>query len=368
MEPEAASLATVSETSHGSLAARGSRLDRAWRIFFPVGVQRVRWPGDRDIAVGEEPYVVIADGLEGIPASLVARAQGLIVVSRAALTTGDLRRLGFDHVRRWTALPRLDDVRWLMPVDGAGAALGALDLYTPYRRRAQLARRAARAAVHVGALTRMSTSLWVARRDEPAIVHRLAEATGLADLRLAMQLGRRGRIPKLTSGVLDPRGGLHAIARIAPRGSPATILMQRELDVLSALRDRFDDASPGPYVHASGNADGFDLTVQTIIPGRPVGTRLDAAGERFLGRLGGGLEGLMGETEQVRSLIARASNAAELPAAASAMAAIASRLESARTPKTIVHGDFAPWNSATAGRRRSRVRLGVRVARRAPAA
>jgi hypothetical protein len=287
---------------------------------------------------------VISESGATMPSDLLAGSDGLVLIDPRAVNVVELRRQGFEYVRGWVALPNLRAARWLIPVGSALVAAGALDIYTPYRRRARLVRSVARMITRFGGLQALGGSLWIARRRPPDLERRLAEASGVQEARLALHVGRGGRVPRVTAGVLDGAGRLRAAARIARQGSPGCDLLDREGALVAGLSARFGDESPAPRILASGSAEGFGFSVQSVLPGRPAPTRLHAGHRRFLDQLGGGPRRPLAAAAQVVELRLRAAAVDGVPQVVEALTNMEDELAGEESPRTFVHGDFAPWN------------------------
>ena len=274
-------------------------------------------------------------------------ADGVVAVNCRGLTTARLHAAGFPYVRRFAALPNITAARWFIPLDLPAVAAAAFGIYSPTRLSARLKRNAAKLAARAGLPGWYRDSVCIAQRQPPPLERRLAEGLATADeLRLSLSAGapEPARNRKASAALIRLDGSVVGFAKLA--GSPlATKLLRQEAATLAALAQQPAVADAVPKLLAAGEADGRYYLVQSPVHGGAAPAKLTDAHQRFLTALQDGHPRPAVETEYVRSLLPRlAAVAADLVPAAERVVA---SLGGCDVRRTIVHGDFAPWNLRT---------------------
>ncbi|MER3439252.1 MAG: hypothetical protein C4346_17605, partial [Chloroflexota bacterium] len=96
---------------------------------------------------------------------------------------------------------------------------------------------------------------------------------------------------------------------------------------------------------AMRGVNGEHIVVQEAVPGRPVGTRLTAAHQRLLAALASGPARPAATSALLTELPCRLAALPDKEAPVRPVLSWATRvLQSTMLPRTILHGDFAPWN------------------------
>jgi hypothetical protein len=295
---------------------------------------------------GRPADVRVAFGTVGDDA-LAAGVDGLVAVNCRGLAVDRLREAGFGYVRQFAALPNITAARWFIPLDTPAAAAAAFGIYSPTRLSARLKRSAARLAARAGLPGWYRDSVCIAQRQPPPLERQLAAGLNTGDdLRLALSAGapEPARNRKASAALVRLDGSIVGFAKLAG-SSLATTLLRREADVLATLATRPMLDGSVPRLLAAGDADGRYYLVQSPVAGRAAGAKLADAHWRFLADLQDGPPHPAADTEFVRSLLPRlrqlGADGADLVPVAERIAA---SLDGCNVRRTIVHGDFAPWN------------------------
>jgi hypothetical protein len=271
---------------------------------------------------------------------------GLVAVNCRRLTDQQLREAGFPYVRRFAVVPSFNEARWFIPLDAPAVSSAAFALYTPVRHVARLKLWGARAAIRARVPLWYRDRICIAQRSTPPLETALQALFPDQPVRLALSSGALGpdlrRKPSVA--VLSLRGGNLAFAKLS--GSRvARDLVAHEAKVLLALAALPGPDRVAPRLLFAGEVDGTSMVVQTPINGRPVGTELTPAHERFLEVL------RSSERPSAASagIIASARRQAwSLPTPRTDLLAILDEimplLRRLPVPSTITHTDFVPWN------------------------
>ena len=271
---------------------------------------------------------------------------GFAAVNCRGLSADSLRAAGFRDVRRFAVLPTLAEARWFIPLDAPALASAAFCLYTPTRLSARFKRCAARLIARTRLPVWYTDQIWIAQRARPPLEDALQSLFPGTEVRLALSSGapEPARNRKASAAVLGPRGQVLAFAKLA--GSPLSrSLVRREAEFLSALETVPGQARPAPRLLFEGEVEGTTVAVQSPLPGRPAGPRLTVAHRRFLESLRLGPRKPATATALVAALPSRlAALATPRPALETILDDLRPELDEILVPRTIVHGDFAPWN------------------------
>jgi hypothetical protein len=291
--------------------------------------------GDRRVRIHSRPAPADLSGLD--------RYHGLVLFGPRRVRARDLRSAGFVFVRRYGMFPSIAQPRWVIPLDPSFVALAALRaLATPYRLRGRVLAAGAtllvRAGVPLGA-----REVLVASRERPPLEVELARLVNGNAGSIALASGGWGLRHTPTLVALSAEGTPLAFAKLA--GSERSrMLIEREAHLLEAIAARPALRGLAPTLIHAGPLDGVYANVQTPLAGARAPTRLGAAHERFLAKLEGVSRDAAGSA-MLGSLRER------LPLAGDEAGWLGRIVNSAHAalagvplPRTLVHGDFAPFN------------------------
>lgn len=254
-----------------------------------------------------------------------------------------LRSLGFGYVRDFAVVTDGLQPRWLLPVDTARIAAGALAIHAPYRWGSRAKFSIARGAARVGAARWYRPRLRLAARQRPEVDSWIAEVCG-GPVRLGIARGAAGARPKPSLIVVDGAGRPLAYGKLGADPYRRAAL-HREARALTVLAGNERTAKLAPRLLGERDFAGTYATLQEPLPGRPGGASFTSAHERFIADLTAlpGRRPLNGRAF-VRNLQARASG----PDLA-LVARLMSVLGGLQVPGAMTHGDFAPWNLRVEG-------------------
>jgi len=291
--------------------------------------------GDRRVRIHSHPAPADLSGLD--------RYHGLVLFGPRRVRSRDLHSAGFVFVRRYGMFPSIAQPRWVIPLDPSFVALAALRaLATPYRLRGRLLAAGAALVVRAG-VPLGAREVLVASRERPPLEVELARLVDGTAGPIAFASGGWGLRHTPTLVALSTEGTPLAFAKLA--GSERSrMLIEREAHLLEAIAARPALCGLAPTLIHAGPLDGVYANVQTPLRGRPAPTRLGAAHDRFLGKLEGEPRDAAGSAMlgSIRERLPLAGHDAGwlgriVDAAHSALAGV-------RLPRTLVHGDFAPFN------------------------
>lgn len=269
---------------------------------------------------------------------------GAVAVNPPAEVARALRSAGFRRLHRFAVLPGLRDARWFVPLNSQRIAAAAFQLYTPYRLPARAKLRAVRLAARLGIPGWQRDVIAVACRAPSPVEELLGSVASEHVAAMAVSTGTPGPARKMTLAGFDATGRMLAVAKVAI--SPlASRLLAQEASCLRALTQREDLAAHCPRLLAEAEVAGERIIVQEAVPGRPSGTALTPAHARLLAALASGPARPATSSTLITKLLVRLAALGEpgIPARHVQDWAI-KELEGAMLPRTIVHGDFAPWN------------------------
>ena len=285
-------------------------------------------------------------------ADVVARdsgtADGVVVVNGNGLTEDTFKKAGFTYARRFAAVPNLANARWFIPLDIPAVTAAGFGLYSPAKRIARLKLSAVRLAARVGLGGWYRDEVWVAARTEPPLERLIRRVLPGKEPRLALSAGapEPARNRKVSAAVIGIDGTTLAFVKL-PTSPLAIDLVHKEADALAALGRQLDtDQQLVPRLLFAGDSDGRYALVQAPLPGKPTAAKLTGAHRRFL-------TSLQTPTDKrpatsfafFQTLLTRVNalgeDASDL---ADALHAAEPVLAGSIVPRTVIHGDFAPWN------------------------
>ena len=277
---------------------------------------------------------------------------GLVAINCRGLDEQELTTAGFGYVRRFAAIPNLESARWFIPLDSNAVSSAAFKLYSPTRWSARLKRAAVRVMSRLGMPGWYKDEVWIAQREAPPLEEFLKSSLPNEDLRLALSAGapEPARNRKASAALLRLDGGIIGFAKIS--GSPlARKLVEREANVLAALAHTNARANV-PKLLARGMVDDRFVLIQSQVTGGPAPAKLTSAHRAFLASLESNHTRPAVDAELVTTLGSRLD---QLGTAADGLHElldpIVYSLDGLSTPRTCVHGDFAPWNFRRTGDR-----------------
>ena len=277
---------------------------------------------------------------------------GLVAINCRGLSEKELATAGFGYVRRFAAIPNIENARWFIPLDSNAVSSAAFKLYSPTRLSARMKRAAVQVMARAGIPGWYKDEVWIVQRDLPPLEEMLAKELPREDIRLALSAGapEPARNRKASAALLRLDGSIVGFAKIS--GSPlARKLVEREADVLAALAQT-DARANVPKLLARGMVDDRFVLIQSMVTGGPAPARLTAAHRAFLTSLESNHIRPAVDSEMVSTLGTRLSNLGHAgDGLHELLEPIVDSLDGLSTPRTCVHGDFAPWNFRRTGDR-----------------
>ncbi|MGN6725485.1 MAG: phosphotransferase [Tepidisphaeraceae bacterium] len=275
-------------------------------------------------------------------------ADGIVAVNGRGLSEAALHAAGFPYARRFAVVPDLARARWFIPLDSAAVASAGFALYSPAKLTARLKLKAVRLAARAGFRGWYRDEVWVAGRRQPPLEQLVRRVLPNQEIRLALSAGapEPARNRKASVAVLGVDGAMLAFAKL-PSSKLANQLVRQEAETLAALGERFQgDECPVPRLLYAGDGDGHYALIQAPLTGKPTSPRLTPAHRKFLDLLQSPADQKpAADSAFFKSLLQRVDAlgdaGADLRQVLGRCAAVLART---RVPRTIIHGDFAPWN------------------------
>ena len=295
---------------------------------------------------GNGPDVRIIYGKKWHELSSLPHHDDVVVINCPGVTTQRLRNAGFGYVRRFAAVPNLQNARWFISLDTPHVAAASFSLYTPARKSAKLKKKAAQVAA------RMKLPIWyrdevvVASRTLPPLEEELARVFPGKDLRLGLSAGapEPARNRKASAAVIALDGEMLGYVKIGDSEISRGIV-QHEATILPALADRNGLAGIAPRLIWAGEVDHRFIAAQAPLPGRPAVPHWSADHDQFLAKLRLGPNKTALETNLIAVITSRFAAMPTAPAELrESFEGHLAPLSEMEVPMTIIHGDFAPWN------------------------
>lgn len=290
-----------------------------------------------------ERHVLLRSRASRADLGSVERFHGAVLIAPNGVTERHLASAGFAFVRRYALLPSPAQPRWVIPLRPASHGVAALRaLATPYRPRGRML--AAAAALLIRAHVPLAgREVLIASRERPPVESEIERLLGLTPASIGLVSGGWGLRHTPTFVALSPKGEALAFVKLA--GSERSRrLITREAQVLEAFASNPALRDLAPRLLYAGLLDGHYANVQTPLAGSPGPAHLGTAHRRFLLRLEGAPRDAA-SSEMLLSIDERlAMGGSDARWLARLIAATRDRLRGVRLPRTLVHGDFAPFN------------------------
>lgn len=323
----------------------------AWHHLFPADTSFTMHSGPtslRDavthLGAGAHGEVLVSWGDRPQDLPGLDNFQGLVALNSRGLSPRRLREAGFTSVRRFAVLPNLKDPRWFIPLGSPRVADGALRINTPFRFLPYLKHAGARIAARGGVTPMFRNQFIVAQRSASPLEHALQTALGTSNFELAMSTGTPGPARKPTISVLDPQGNWLAFVKLSC--SPMSrVLVEHEAHCLRYLNRVPSLASHVPELLFASDIEGTFAAAQRALPGEMPGCEMTVEHAVLLEVMRGRREKPANQTEFLNTLSERIADIDHPDSGyGRALALIRLALQGVAIPRTIVHGDFTPWN------------------------
>jgi thymidylate kinase len=254
------------------------------------------------------------------------------------------------RVHTFAILPSRQDPRLLVPLGDRGASERALEIYSPYQRKARMLKRGLTLAIGSG------SEFWARHRVSlPAgslngLEHFVAEITGEANPRFAFSLGRPVDARKFTVQAMRPGGAILGYLKF-PLNDAAADRIRYETATLDRL-NHFNTLRPSiPQVLFAGEWRGQSILFQSAGEGEPGPAHFNGLHARFLKDLRR-VTAIQRSGDRVAEEVAAMWDAAgdRIPAewrdlGRDALRLAGRELRGAEIACGLSHGDFAPWNT-----------------------
>jgi thymidylate kinase len=251
---------------------------------------------------------------------------------------------------RFGILPSRQHPRLLLPLEHSAATLRALEIYTPYQRRARILKGALARIIATGSRGWARDRLELPAGSLSSLESLVAEVTGEARPVFALSIGTSTRAPKLTVQVMRPSGQILGYIKFPLTGEAAG-RVRHEAATLDRFRSVSQLRQDVPEVLFSGTWHGHDVLFQSAGEGRRGPARFGRLHTQFLERLRRASpvarsgDGLVEEIAARWDETAPALDSSWRSLGREALRLAARELRGAEITCGVWHGDFAPWNT-----------------------
>lgn len=278
-----------------------------------------------------------------IPAT---RAETRKVLIGAAGASQRTELQAFPHQYRFFGVPSLRAARLLLPVE---SPVGCLQLYAPFRLRAQILKAFLAASLKAGWTGQGGDRVVIASKEPLPLQELVTKITGERRPRFALLLGTADRYQKLTVLVMGSQGQALGYVKL-PLTDDSVARIRHEAVVLQHLNGIPELQSSVPKLLYSGSWAGTELLFFSAGPPQKGPLQLGASHGEFLTALNAAGSRLRPGWELIEEVASewRQTSGMEAGLKASgeaALAGAAGQLQDDSVECGMVHGDFAPWNT-----------------------
>jgi hypothetical protein len=264
----------------------------------------------------------------------------------------DLRRRGYNCVRRFMVLPSHKAPRWLLPIDSREGMLASTRIYCPHKRAAQAFKELLVGMIKVGWNGSLVPKIVVASKGRLPLENAVRDVMGEKHPRFALSLGTNdaNTVRKLTLQIMDRHGSIIGYAKL-PMTRLADERVRHEAATLEKL-SHFASLRPHiPSVLYAGDYNDSYVLFQSPLEGERGPINLNGMHQNFLENLWN----VQRLTRPAHFLIEKVTGSWEKAApslgtnwnelAHEVLRYSAAALGSTMIPFGAMHGDFAPWNT-----------------------
>jgi len=292
-----------------------------------------------------------------LPESVSNRSFPLFSLSPSPTVRKRLRREGYDHFRQFVALSSQNNPRWLLPFDEDSGTLTGTEIYLPYRWAPRMLKRMVIATAKLGWVGCFRSRILVASRGPLRLETLVHEITGEQHPIFALSLGRRAAVRKLTVQVMRPPAANngntpHVLGYMKlPLTNVASERVRHEAGTLGRLWNFVSLRKHIPRLLCARNWNDTYLLFQSPLEGAIGPTHLNRMHEEFLQALRNVYRVLKPGKTLIQKVGTRWEKVAPLLGAKweelgrEVLGRGARVINDKILPFSIMHGDFAPWNT-----------------------
>ena len=263
---------------------------------------------------------------------------------------------GGDSLEWFAALPSLEEVRWLVPLQGLEGRSAALDAYEPWRWRARIFKFLLVRAMRYGWRGRVRDRVGIPARELEALRRLVRISAGREAAQLCISLGADNRVAKASIQAVGEDGRTLGFLK-AGLGPAAERRVRHEAEVLRRLAAEPALHETIPAVLATGAWNGRYVLFQAPVGDERGPERFAREHARFLRRLQR-VAPVSRNPEEVADQVEAHWTRVECLAPVSWRITVSGGIDRARrllgreaVPCGLGHGDFAPWNTRRSGGR-----------------
>jgi Phosphotransferase enzyme family len=260
-----------------------------------------------------------------------------------------LKQSGRSHIYPYAVVPSPSIPRWMIPVGDHGASLAATQIYYPHKWAAKTLKTLLAALIRLGCEDWLR-KVFIASSDVPLLEKLVRDITGEREIRFALSMGRQAAVRKLTVQVMRPNGEILGYIKL-PLTDVATQRVRNEAKILERLWSFSRLRSHIPRLLYAGDWNGSYLLFQSPLDGEVGPVSLRDLHKKFLATLrechavekpGQAVVEEVGvKWRQAAPLLSDEWRALGEEALRRSKLA----LQDKRVTHSVVHGDFAPWNT-----------------------
>lgn len=257
---------------------------------------------------------------------------------------------GYSHLYCWALLPSCNAPRWLLPLGDVSTTIAAAQIYQPLGFGARVAKYLLLRAIQMRWKAWARHKLVIAAKERLPLEHLVRDVTGEPNPVFAMLVGNQLVMRKLAVLVMRPDATVLGYIKL-PLTEAAGQRVRHEARTLELLADCCSIRPHIPRVLYAGPYGDSYVLFQTAAQGRPGCTLLKPMHQKFLDKLHAARRNdkrgnvIVEEARQVwqQSLAQLEPGWEEL--GQEVLRRSTRVLSNATVPCSVIHGDFAPWNT-----------------------
>jgi hypothetical protein len=280
----------------------------------------------------------------------------VLVLDPTKRAAHELARRGYTHNHSFVVLPSRDAPRWLLPIGDSNCTIVGAQIYAPYARTARLMKALLIRMIRLGWSGWARRRVLVASRDPLSIEVLVTEVTGERNPVFSLSLGNQPAVSKLTVQVMRPNGEVLGYLKL-PLSCAATDRVRHEAAVLERLGSFPALRTHVPRLLYAGPWYDSWILFQSPLMGEKGPTTFTAMHSTFLQILWNVHRVEKPGQSLVEQIGAKWQKAAPLLDAKwkdlgrEVLRCAALDLDRSTVTCGITHGDFAPWNTRTQGKK-----------------
>ncbi len=295
------------------------------------------------------PPGIYQDFWEPLPSQIesvnLKKYTGIAMGESDAKTCALLKHNGFAYQYRLSGFPSIDAPRCLVSLSSPDASSLGFDLYTPQRWHGKAAKLMASVKLKAGQLFGLGQFLLVALREPPDLERQCESWTKSKIVGFNLTTGENGPFQKTTVQAAGKNGCALLYLKFSNK-EKAEKRIKNEARILSTLNSRVSSQPHVPFLYFTGELNGQQILAQSALKGQKGSKFLTPLVFSFMEKLVDGTVAIMAGLPLWQEIKNRVLSYSSL---AGFWPGIEKQLVQASIPLTVMHGDFAPWNTKVHG-------------------